>query len=537
MKIRGLLTSILTLSLLGAGGWFVYDRYLKVEIPAIEYQSQPAARGRVTATVTASGTLSPVKTVEVGSQVSGRIIELMADFNSQVKKGDVIARIDASLLESDKARSKANLMSAKASLTRAVADRDNAKVMLERSRKLASSGVASEQEVDTALLAYTTAKASVETAQASVSVAQAAIETAAVNLEYTTIVSPIDGVVISRDVSVGQTVAASLSAPKLFLIAEDLRAMEVHTSVAESDVGALKPEMKVNFTVDAYPNERFRGIVQQIRKASTTTQNVVTYDAVVRVDNDQLKLRPGMTASVTFIVEDRRDALLVPNTALRFTPSDPTIAALAPPPPAAEGRGGGRRRGPDDAGEAKPEDAKTDAKPEDAKADAKPGDTKSGDTKSDAKTDTKSVDTKSGETKPGDAKAETKPGETKPGDAKAETKPEDTKPADGLPADAKTEGRRGRGGGGGRGAASTTRTVWVLVDGQPRPASIKIGVTDGSNTEVLEGELTEGALVILGQSGGVEAPKAATPTKSPLTGGGGGGQRGGGGGGGRKGGF
>ena len=482
MKLRGLLTSLLTLSLLGAGGWFVYDRYLKVEVPQIEYQTQPVARGRVTASVTASGTLSPVKTVEVGSQVSGRIIELMADFNSQVKKGDVIARIDPSLLESDKARSKANLMSARASLTRAVADRDNAKVMLERTRKLASSGVASQQEVDTAQLAYTTAKASVESAQAAVSVAQAAIETAAVNLEYTTIVSPIDGVVISRDVSVGQTVAASLSAPKLFLIAEDLRAMEVHTSVAESDVGALKPEMKVNFTVDAYPNERFRGVVQQIRNAPTTTQNVVTYDAVVRVDNDQLKLRPGMTASVTFIVEDRRDALLVSNTALRFTPSDPQIAALAPPPAAGEGRGRGRRKGLED-------------EPEDAKAGA-PGDAKVG-------------DAKVGDAKVGDAKV---------GDAKADW-------------------RSRRGGGGGGTAASPSRTVWVLVDGQPRPATIKIGISDGSSTEVTEGELSEGALVIVGQSGG-EASKAAAPSKSPLTGGAGGaggGQRGGGGG--RKGGF
>ncbi len=512
MKLRGLLTSLLTLSLLGAGGWLVYDRYLKVEVPQIEYQTQPVARGRVTASVTASGTLSPVKTVEVGSQVSGRIIELMADFNSQVKKGDVIARIDPSLLESDKARSKANLMSARASLTRAVADRDNAKVMLERTRKLASSGVASQQEVDTAQLAYTTAKASVESAQAAVSVAQAAIETAAVNLEYTTIVSPIDGVVISRDVSVGQTVAASLSAPKLFLIAEDLRAMEVHTSVAESDVGALKPEMKVNFTVDAYPNERFRGVVQQIRNAPTTTQNVVTYDAVVRVDNDQLKLRPGMTASVTFIVEDRRDALLVSNTALRFTPSDPQIAALAPPPAAGEGRGRGRRKGLED----EPEDAKAGA-PGDAKAGA-PGDPKAGDAKVEPG-DPKAGDAKVGDAKVGDAKV----GDAKVGDAKV--------------GDAKADWRSRRGGGGGGTAASPSRTVWVLVDGQPRPATIKIGISDGSSTEVTEGELSEGALVIVGQSGG-EASKAAAPSKSPLTGGAGGaggGQRGGGGG--RKGGF
>jgi HlyD family secretion protein len=524
MKLRGLLTSLLTLSLLGAGGWLVYDRYLKVEVPQIEYQTQPVARGRVTASVTASGTLSPVKTVEVGSQVSGRIIELMADFNSQVKKGDVIARIDPSLLESDKARSKANLMSARASLTRAVADRDNAKVMLERTRKLASSGVASQQEVDTAQLAYTTAKASVESAQAAVSVAQAAIETAAVNLEYTTIVSPIDGVVISRDVSVGQTVAASLSAPKLFLIAEDLRAMEVHTSVAESDVGALKPEMKVNFTVDAYPNERFRGVVQQIRNAPTTTQNVVTYDAVVRVDNDQLKLRPGMTASVTFIVEDRRDALLVSNTALRFTPSDPQIAALAPPPAAGEGRGRGRRKGLED-------------EPEDAKAGA-PGDPKAGDAKVEPG-DPKAGDAKAGDAKAGDAKVgDAKVGDAKVGDAKVgDAKVGDAKVDDAKAGDAKADWRSRRGGGGGGTAASPSRTVWVLVDGQPRPATIKIGISDGSSTEVTEGELSEGALVIVGQSGG-EASKAAAPSKSPLTGGAGGaggGQRGGGGG--RKGGF
>jgi len=496
MKLRGLLTSVLTLGLLGAGGWFVYDRYLKVEVPPIEYQTQAATRGRVTATVTASGTLSPVKTVEVGSQVSGRIIELMADFNSQVKKGDIIARIDPSLLESDKARARANLLSARASLTRAIADRDNARLMLERTRKLATSGIASQQEVDLAQLAHTTAKASVESAQAAVSVAQAAIETAEVNLLYTTIVSPIDGVVISRDVSVGQTVAASLSAPKLFLIAEDLRAMEVHTSVAESDVGALQPEMQVRFTVDAYPNERFRGVVEQIRNAPTTTQNVVTYDAVVRVDNDQLKLRPGMTASVTFIVEDRRDVLVVPNTALRFTPSDPKIAALAPPPAAGEGRGrGGRRRELDEGLEGKAEGKAGDAKGE-GKADAR-------------------------------------------GEGKAEARPEDAK-GEGKEARGEWRGRRGGGdrgggdrGGGGGAVSAPGRTVWVLADGQPRPVQVQIGISDGSVTEVLGGELDEGALVILGQTGG-EAPKAAGPSSSPLTGGGG--NRGGGGGG-RRGGF
>ena len=494
MKLRRLLTPLLTIALLGAGGWYVYATYVKVEAPKIEYQTQAATRGRITASVTASGTLSPVKTVEVGSQVSGRIVELMADFNSTVKKGDVIAHIDPSLLESDKARSKANLLSARASLTKAVADRNNAKVLYDRSKKLADSGVASQEEVDAALLAYTSAKATVESAQAAVSVAQAAIETADVNLQYTTIVSPIDGVVISRDVSVGQTVAASLSAPKLFSIAEDLRAMELHTNVAESDVGVLQPEMQVRFTVDAYPSERFRGVVQQIRNSPQTLQNVVTYDAVVRVDNDQLKLRPGMTASATFIVEDHRDALLIPNAALRFTPSDPKLAALAPPP--ADGRGGGRRKPLDD----------------DPAVEAKAGDAKAVDAKHDAEADGK------------DAAADAKPGTAV--DAKHDAK------ADGkdASADAKGEGGGRRRGGGGR-AASNERTVWVMVDGQPKPLQIKIGISDGTNTEVLAGELTESMQVIVSQSGG-ETPKA-TPTTSPLTGGGG--AKGGGGG--RRGGF
>lgn len=521
MKLRSLLTTLLTLSLLGAGGWYVYDRYVKVEVPAIEYQTQPVARGRITASVTASGTLSPVKTVEVGSQVSGRIVELMADFNSEVKKGQVIARIDPSLLESDKARSKANLLSARASLTKAIADRNNAKLMYDRTKKLVEDGVASQQELDATLLAYTSAKATVESAQASVSVAQAAIETADVNLEYTTIVSPIDGVVISRDVSVGQTVAASLSAPKLFSIAEDLRAMEVHTNVAESDVGALKPEMQVRFTVDAYPNERFRGVVQQIRNAPQTLQNVVTYDAVVRVDNDQLKLRPGMTASATFIVEDKRDALLVPNAALRFTPSDPKIAALAPTPPAGEGRGGGRRKALEDEAPAKAEDAKA-ASPE-ASADTKgaaPADAK-GDAKADAKGDAK-ADAK-GDVKAAGA-ADTKTADAAAGDAKA---------ADAAAGDAKSGGGDWAGkkrGGGGR-AQSNERTVWILADGQPKPVQIKIGISDGSNTEVLEGDLPESAQIIVGQSGGEAAATPATPKGSPLTGGatkgGGGGRRGG----------
>ena len=526
MKLGSILSTLLTIGVLGGGGWLVYDRYIKVEVPKIEYRSEVVARGRVTATVTASGTLSPLKTVQVGSQVSGRIVELFADFNSEVKKGDVIARIDPSLLESDKARSRANLQSARASLTKANADRDNARLIYERTRQLVKDGVAAQQEVEAALTAYTSAKANAEAAGAAVAVANAAIETADTNLLYTTIVSPIDGVVISRDVSLGQTVAASLSAPTLFTIAEDLKAMEVHTSVAESDIGQLVPDMKVSFTVDAYPTDRFRGTVFQIRNSATTLQNVVTYDAVVRVENDELKLRPGMTASATFIVEDRRDALLVPNAALRFTPSDPKIAALAPV--RAEGRGGRRREVADD--------------------EATPGpDTPPAETKAAAGEARAAGETKAAEASKGAEAAEASKGAEAAGagkgakgaEAVAASKGAEAAGAGAEAAGAGTgeeakAGKRKWGGGGSR-KPSLERTVWILKDGQPAPVTITIGISDGSFTEVVSGELKEGDTVITGASGGEAA--AARTSSSPFNQGGAKGGAKGMGGGGRRGGF
>jgi HlyD family secretion protein len=509
MALPRFLAPLLTVVLLGAGGYYAYQRFAVAEAPKIEYRTQPVERARLTATVTASGTLSPVKTVAVGSQVSGRIVELFADFNSEVKKGDVIARIDPSLFQSDLMKTKASYKSSQAAVTRAIADRENARINLDRAKQLFADKVAPQAEVDAADAAYKVAKASVESAQAALAVSKAAIDTADVNLLYTTILSPIDGVVISRDVSVGQTVAASLSAPQLFSIAEDLKAMEVHTNVAESDVGALKQDMKVRFTVDAYPNERFFGTVAQIRNSPLTLQNVVTYDAVVRVDNDALKLRPGMTASVTFIVDERRDALAVPNAALRFTPSDPKVAALAPKPEGGErsGKRGGKRG--EDFGEAKAEGPE--AKAEDAKTDAV--DAKA-EAKVDAKADTKAVD----------AQADAKPGDAKPEDAKAEA------PAD----ESKGERRRRRGQ---SSELNNNRTLWVLVDGQPKPVQVQIGISDGSMTEIVGGELTEGMQVIVGATGNEPVTKAATGSPFNTMGGGGGRGGGGGGGGGRRGGF
>lgn len=535
------LAPLLTVALLGAGGYFVYQRFATPAEVKVEYVTQPLERARISATVTASGTLSPVKTVAVGSQVSGRILELMADFNSQVKQGDIIARIDPSLFQSDVMRSKANHKSAQAALARAIADRENARLNFERAQQLQRDGVVAAAEVDAAQAAYKIAKASVDASEAAVTVAKAAIEQSDVNLLYTTILSPIDGVVISRDVSVGQTVAASLSAPTLFTIAEDLKAMEVHTSVAESDVGLLKPDMRVRFTVDAYPNERFTGKVWQIRNAPQTLQNVVTYDAVVRVENDELKLRPGMTASVTFIIDERRDALAVPNAALRFTPSDPKLLALAPKPDADEGRGRGRgrrnREGEDAAreGEGKAEETKAEApKVEEAKAEetkaeeAKAEDPKVEEAK--AASDTKGAARK-GAAKKGAAK---KGGDgSGVGDVQIQAVV-----VEGAAEDPKAEeeqrerwrARRAQ-----RAAeAAATRTVWVLDNGQPRPVQVKIGISDMSMTEIVEGELTEGMLVIVGARGN-EPPAAEKRPSSPFANPAGGG-RGGGGGGGRRGG-
>jgi HlyD family secretion protein len=299
---------------------------------AASFETAAAARGPLVARVTATGTLSPLVEVQVGSQVSGRIQELLVDFNSPVRRGQVIARIDPRLFETEVARARANLAAAEAAVLRAGADLTDARLKHERAAGLFARGMGAKADADTALATYQAAQAAVSSARASREQAQAALAQAETNLGYTTIQSPIDGVVISRDVDVGQTVAASLQAPTLFTIAEDLRKMEVHTHVAEADVGRLQPGMTVEFGVDAWPAERFHGVVKEVRYAPETVQNVVTYDAVVVVDNEELKLRPGMTAEVLFQVEQREDALLVPNAALRFVPPAELLATVDAPP-------------------------------------------------------------------------------------------------------------------------------------------------------------------------------------------------------------
>jgi HlyD family secretion protein len=280
----------------------------------------PVERGDLTARVTATGTVSALVTVQVGSQVSGRIQELFADFNTPVKKGQIIARIDPRLFRSEVEQARANLLAAEGNLAKARADAQDADRKLARARALQAQRVVSRAELDTAAATAGATKGQVAAAEGAVAQARASLNQAKINLDYTTIVSPTDGVVISRNVDVGQTVAASLQAPTLFLIAQDLTKMQVDTSVAEADVGKLRAGMPATFTVDAYPGERFTGRVRQIRNAPTTQQNVVTYDAVLDVENDDLRLKPGMTANVTFVIAERPGVLKVPNAALRFTP-------------------------------------------------------------------------------------------------------------------------------------------------------------------------------------------------------------------------
>ncbi len=315
---------LLVLAFAAVGAWRWRAAHAK---PEIAYKTAPVEKRNITAKVTASGTLSATITVQVGAQVSGRIAKLNADFNSPVKKGDLIAALDPALYEAAVQQGQANFDQALAGLTKSKASYDLAQKQLARTRALKDQSLASQQDLDTAESAADTARADVQLQNANVEQARASLNQSRVNLSYTKIFSPIDGVVISRNVDVGQTVAASLQAPVLFTIAEDLRKMQVDTNVSEGDVGRLKEGMKAYFTVDAFPGKRFHGTIAQIRNAASNVQNVVTYDAVIKVDNDELMLRPGMTANVTIVYAQREDALAVPNAALRFHP--PAAAAEA----------------------------------------------------------------------------------------------------------------------------------------------------------------------------------------------------------------
>jgi HlyD family secretion protein len=316
------------LAAIGVGGGLITfgKAHLAARRPAYHLEKARVERGDVTGRVTATGTLSALVTVQVGSQVSGRIAELNADFGSRVTRGQVIARLDSRLYEAAVEQARANRDAARGDLEKARAMAEDADHNFGRTTELSQKELVSKAELDSATAKAKGGKAGVMAALGNLEQAKAAFNQARVNLGYATIVSPINGVVISRNVDVGQTVAASLQAPTLFTIAEDLGKMQVHAAVSEADVGRLAGQMPATFVVDAFPNERFKGIIRQIRDAPQTLQNVVTYDAVIDVDNPDHRLKPGMTANVTFVYAERKNVLRIPTAALRFRPPEPLLA-------------------------------------------------------------------------------------------------------------------------------------------------------------------------------------------------------------------
>ncbi len=316
-KRLGWIIALLVAIGIGIGVWRWRSTHKE---PDVVYKTAPVEKRRIIGRVTASGTLSALVTVQVGSQVSGRLQTINVDFNSPVKKGQLIAKLDPQLFQAAVEQGQANFISAAAKVTQAQAEQTRAERAFERAKNLNKDNLMSQSDLETAEAAFQTAKASVDVAKAELEQTRASLNQAKVNLSYTNIISPIDGIVISRNVDVGQTVAASLQAPVLFTIAEDLKKMQVDTNVSEGDVGRLTPGMKATFTVDAYPGQRFKGVIETIRNSATTVQNVVTYDAVIKVSNDDLRLRPGMTANVTIVYAEKDDALAVQSAALRFRP-------------------------------------------------------------------------------------------------------------------------------------------------------------------------------------------------------------------------
>jgi HlyD family secretion protein len=337
-----------------------------------QYFTSQVTKGDIRQVVDATGTINAVTTVQVGSQVSGTIYKLSADFNSHVHAGQVIAEIDPSLFQgavlqakADLENARANLATTRANLEKAKATAQQATADYNRTQALAKEGVMSQQQLDLARATAESANAQVNAeqaniAQASAQVSQkaAALQVAETNLSHTIIKAPIDGVVVARNIDVGQTVAASLQAPTLFTIAQDLTKMQVYAATDESDVGMIRPGQRVNFKVDAFPNDTFYGEVLQIRMNPTTVQNVVTYNTIVNFENPELKLFPGMTAYVTIPVAQAKDTLKIPNGALRYKPDmkpeeiralyakygiDPNMAGSVDRTPGGAGMGGGQR--------------------------------------------------------------------------------------------------------------------------------------------------------------------------------------------------
>jgi HlyD family secretion protein len=287
----------------------------------IKYRTETIGRGDIEALVVTSGTLNPLETIDIGAQVSGRIEKLYADFNTPVKQGQIVAELDQEPLQMKIQQNEASYKSRVAALEQAKVNLDTAQRSYERAKSLFAKSLLSVEEMDAAEANYLNAKSSLVSADASLAQAKTTLDLSKVDLSYAIIRSPVDGVVITRKVNIGQTLQSGFNVPVLFQVATDMTKMKVECSVDESDIGKVKEGQKVRFTVEAYPNEQFNGVVQQVRVSPETVQNVVTYTTIVNVDNPGKKLLPGMTATVSIIVGEAKDVLRVSNAALRFTPN------------------------------------------------------------------------------------------------------------------------------------------------------------------------------------------------------------------------
>lgn len=315
-RLQRLLALLLALGLVAAAAWWL----ARPADGGIRWVAAPARRGTLTVLVTATGTVQPRRLVEVSSELSGIVRDVFVDFNSRVEKGQPLARLDTARLEATVASARARLEASRARVVEAEATLAEKARELERKRELVARRVAPPSELDLAQAAFDRATAGLASARADVAVAEAELRLAEINLDKATIRSPIDGVVLHRNVDPGQTVAATLQAPKLFTIAEDLAQMEVQVDVDEADVGQVRPGQDATFSVDAWPERKFPATIRDVRFASETLAGVVTYKAILDVDNAELLLRPGMTATAEIAVQTVTDAVLVPNAALRFVP-------------------------------------------------------------------------------------------------------------------------------------------------------------------------------------------------------------------------
>jgi HlyD family secretion protein len=342
--MKKLILIIIVLTAAGVGAAGLYGRR---GTTGPDVRTARITRGDIVDSVQATGTVEAVTTVEVGTQVGGIVQELYADFNSIVKKGQVIARLDPTILDTQIEQQRANVTRSEADLERLRVALADSKQKLERAQALSAKNLLPRTELETAEVNVRSAVAQIKSSEAGLSQARSQLNAAMVNRQHTVITAPIDGIVISRNVEPGQTVNAGMSAPTLFVLAADLTKMQVNANIDESDVGRMRPGQTVTFRVDAFPGETFTGVVQQVRLNPTTVQNVVTYQTIIHVPNQQLKLKPGMTASPLNIeVARKTNVLRIPAAATRFRPTTEIFAALKQEVPADFGRGGfGGRNG------------------------------------------------------------------------------------------------------------------------------------------------------------------------------------------------